>query len=62
MVTELITSQSLHVRDGHPQDGEFVWFSGKGAAGGHHVAELVHVGRHLVPPATLYFAVTLPSS
>lgn len=44
---------------GHSEDGEFVWFAGQRAAGGHHVGQFRDVGRHLVSPAPLDLAVVL---
>lgn len=48
------------MRHGHAQDGELVGFARQGRAGGHHVAQLRDVRRHLVPPPPLDLAVVLP--
>lgn len=53
------SSHGLHVRHGHTQDGELIWFPGKRAAGGHHVRQLGDVLRHFVTPAPLNLAVVL---
>lgn len=48
------------MRHGHAQDRELVGLAREGRAGGHHVAQLRDVGRHLVAPPPLDLAVVLP--
>ncbi len=55
------SSERLHVRHGHAQDGELVWFACQSAAGGHHVRQLRDVSGHLIPPPALDLAVILPA-
>ena len=57
----ILTSEGLHVGHSHPEYRQFVRLPRESAAGGHHVRQLRDVGRHLVPPPTLNFAVILPT-
>ena len=45
--------------DGHSENGEFVRLTSQGAAGGHHVTQLIDIGGHLVATAALNLTVTL---
>lgn len=54
-----LTAKSLHVGDGHAEDGELVGLAGEGGAGGNHVTELGDVRGHLVPATPLDLAVVL---
>ena len=45
--------------DSHSENGEFVRLASQGAAGGHHITELIDIGGHLVAAATLYLTVAL---
>ena len=56
------TSEILHVRNGHSQDGQLVGFTGQCGARRYHVAQFVDVRCHLVSSATLYLTMRLPSS
>lgn len=57
-----LTSERLHVRHGHAQDGELVGLAGQRAARGHHVRQLRNVGGHLVSPSSLNLAVVLSAA
>lgn len=50
----------LHVGNRHTQYGQFVGFSGQGAAGGDHVRQLGDVLGHFVASASLNLTVVLP--
>lgn len=54
------SSQRLHVRHSHSQDGQLVRFPRQRTAGGNHVGQLCDVGGHLVPPPPLDFAMIFP--
>jgi hypothetical protein len=47
------------VRHGHPEDGQLVRFPRQRTTSGHHVAEFIDVGRHLVPSPPLNLAMAL---
>lgn len=57
----VLTSEGFHVSNGHSEYRELVRLPREGAAGGHHVRQLRDVGRHLVPPPALNFAMILPT-
>lgn len=54
------SSQRLHVRHSHSQDGQLVWLPRQRAAGGDHVGQLCDVGGHFVSPPPLDLAVIFP--
>lgn len=57
-----VSSERLHVRDRHSQDGQLVWFPCQRAARGNHVRQFSDVSRHLVPPPPLNLTVILPGA
>lgn len=57
-----LTSQRLHMRNRHSQNGELVGLPGQRAARWHHVTQLGYVGRHFVATSPLDFAMILSTA
>ena len=59
MYQGLLTSEGLHVLDGHAQHRQLVQFAGHGVAGGHQRGQLVDEAVHFVPAPLLDLTVSL---